>query len=36
MWENGKQHGKAIYTTLDNQEIQGFWVEGKRNRWIDD
>ena len=31
-WENGKMHGKGIYTYRDGKTFEGTWVSGVR--WV--
>ena len=32
----GKQHGLGRYTNENSVEMFGIWLNGKRNRWLDE
>jgi hypothetical protein len=34
-WQNGKQHGRGVFTaTANSQEKTGEWKDGRRLQWI--
>ena len=33
-WKDGKQNGYGRYLNQDKEEKYGFWVNGKRSRWL--
>lgn len=34
-WNNGKQHGEAVFVTEEGEEMKGIWKNGQRQKWID-
>lgn len=35
-WKDGKQHGRGVSISSAGERKEGEWVEGKRDRWIEE
>jgi hypothetical protein len=35
-WKDGKQNGYGRYCSQNAEEKFGFWINGKRNRWLNE